>query len=120
MNTNNQTRASDVAALFPVPSGALDALHVRLVAAAERDGLIDVAYRTVDTPVGTLLLAATEIGLVRVAYQREDFDAVLDAGPCPGLPTTVVDLAVTPPAIVRLGLGDLTRLGLAAAEAGPF
>lgn len=50
----------------------------------------------------------------------QQVDAVLDAGPCPGLPTTVVDLAVTPPAIVRLGLGDLTRLGLAAAEAGPF
>lgn len=78
MNTNNQTRAPDVENLFPVQSGALDALHARLIAAAERDGLIDVAYRTVDTPVGTLLLAATEIGLVRVAYQREDFDAVLD------------------------------------------
>jgi methylated-DNA-[protein]-cysteine S-methyltransferase len=43
-------------------------LHDRLVAGAEREGLLDVAYRTVDTPVGTLLLAATPAGLVRVAY----------------------------------------------------
>lgn len=52
-------------------------LHERLVAAAQRERLLDVAYRTIDTPVGTLLLAATEEGLVRVAYDREDHDAVL-------------------------------------------
>lgn len=52
-------------------------LHARLVTEAERGGLLDVAYRTIDTPVGALLLAATEQGLVRVAYAREDHDAVL-------------------------------------------
>lgn len=52
-------------------------LHERLVTAAQRERLLDVAYRTLDTPVGTLLLAATEEGLVRVAYDREDHDAVL-------------------------------------------
>jgi methylated-DNA-[protein]-cysteine S-methyltransferase len=31
----------------------------------------------VDSPVGTLLLAATDQGLVRVAYEREDHDHVL-------------------------------------------
>ena len=40
-------------------------------------GILDVAYRTLDTPVGSLLLAATEQGLVRVAYAGEDHDAVL-------------------------------------------
>lgn len=44
-------------------------------------------------------------------------DAIIDAGPCPASPTTVVDLAVAPPTVVRLGLGDLAKLGLAAAEA---
>ena len=39
--------------------------------------MLDVAYRTVDTPVGTLLLAATTAGLVRVAYDIEGHDAVL-------------------------------------------
>jgi methylated-DNA-[protein]-cysteine S-methyltransferase len=63
--------------LFPLDPRTLDALHDRLVEAARRDGLLDVAYRTVDTPVGPLLLAATDAGLVRVAYEREDFDAVL-------------------------------------------
>ncbi|GAB7071269.1 methylated-DNA--[protein]-cysteine S-methyltransferase [Mycobacterium hodleri] len=53
------------------------ALHTRLVAAAERDGVLDVAYRTVDGPVGALLLAATDLGLVRVAFAVEDHDAVL-------------------------------------------
>lgn len=36
-----------------------------------------VVYRTVDTPVGALLLAATDQGMVRVAYAREDHDRVL-------------------------------------------
>ena len=56
---------------------ALDRLHDRLSAAAEPAGLLDVAYRTLDTPVGTLLLAATAVGLVRVAFDVEDHDAVL-------------------------------------------
>lgn len=53
-------------------------LHARLVAEAERDGVLDIAYRTIGTPVGTLLLAATRQGLVRVAFDNEDHDAVLN------------------------------------------
>ena len=64
-------------ALPEVDEDAARRLHARLVAAAAREGLLDVAYRTLDTPVGTLLLATTELGLVRVAYAREDHDAVL-------------------------------------------
>ncbi len=56
----------------------LGPLHDRLVAAAQADGVLDVAYRTLDTPVGTLLLAATEQGLVRVAYDVEGHEAVLE------------------------------------------
>jgi methylated-DNA-[protein]-cysteine S-methyltransferase len=56
-----------------------DRLHDRLTAAAEREGLLDVAYRTVDSPVGPLLLAATSEGLVKVAFDRQDHDAVLAA-----------------------------------------
>jgi methylated-DNA-[protein]-cysteine S-methyltransferase len=52
-------------------------LHQRLERDAATGDLLDVAYRTVDTPVGTLLLAATPAGLVRVAYDIEDHDAVL-------------------------------------------
>lgn len=52
-------------------------LHQRLERAAEAEGLLDVAYRTIDSPVGVLLLAATPRGLVRVAYDSEDHDRVL-------------------------------------------
>jgi methylated-DNA-[protein]-cysteine S-methyltransferase len=52
-------------------------LHDQLVAVADADQLLDVAYRTVDSPVGTLLLAATDQGVVRVAYQLEHHDQVL-------------------------------------------
>jgi methylated-DNA-[protein]-cysteine S-methyltransferase len=52
-------------------------LHTRLADAAAETGVLDVAYRTVDTPVGPLLLAATRRGLVRVAFASEDHDKVL-------------------------------------------
>jgi tRNA threonylcarbamoyl adenosine modification protein (Sua5/YciO/YrdC/YwlC family) len=41
-------------------------------------------------------------------------DLVIDAGACPAAPTTVVDLAVEPPSIVRLGAGDPARIGIGA------
>jgi methylated-DNA-[protein]-cysteine S-methyltransferase len=37
-------------------------------------GLLDVAYTTFDSPVGKLLLASTDTGLVRLAYLDEDDD----------------------------------------------
>jgi len=39
-----------------------------LIAAASAAGLLDVAYATLDSPVGKLLLAVTPRGLVRLAY----------------------------------------------------
>jgi len=54
-------------------------LHARLAATAAVEGVLDVAYRMIDTPVGRLLLAATETGLVRVAYPAEDHEKVLQA-----------------------------------------
>ena len=47
------------------------------LARADREGLVDVAYATTDSPVGPLLLAATHAGLVRVAFAREGDDEVL-------------------------------------------
>lgn len=59
--------------------GAETALPELDVAASEA-GLIDVAYATLDSPVGTLLLARTPRGLVRVAYldREEHEDVVLE------------------------------------------
>jgi methylated-DNA-[protein]-cysteine S-methyltransferase len=63
----------------PSDAGTLSRLRDRLGLAAEAEGLLDVAYTTIDSPVGTLLLAATPKGIVRVAYAVEDHDRVLDA-----------------------------------------
>jgi methylated-DNA-[protein]-cysteine S-methyltransferase len=50
-----------------------------LIDAFSAAGLLDVAYATVDSPVGTLLLASTPRGLVRLAYLGDDNeDAVLE------------------------------------------
>jgi methylated-DNA-[protein]-cysteine S-methyltransferase len=69
-----------VFAALPVDDPAAQRrLHTRLVEAAQHGGLLDVAYRTLETPVGSLLLAATEEGLVRVAYDVQDHDAALAA-----------------------------------------
>ncbi|VEH41359.1 Methylated-DNA--protein-cysteine methyltransferase, constitutive [Kocuria rosea] len=78
-NTLGSTPRSPLRSLRadPVPETVLRGLHRRLEEGAARAGLLDVAFTTVSTPVGVLLLAATEEGLVRVAYAREDHDAVL-------------------------------------------
>lgn len=65
-------------ALPTVDDEANARLHARLTAAAQQAGLLDVAYRTIDTPVGELLLAATDEGLVRVAFPVQDHEAVLE------------------------------------------
>lgn len=64
-------------ALADIDPAALDRLHARLVDAAQAEGALDVAYRTLESPIGALLLAATERGLVRVAFAGEGHDAVL-------------------------------------------
>jgi len=57
-----------------LPSG----LVRRLADTAAEAGLVDVAYRTLASPLGLLLLAATPQGLVRVAFEKESHDAVLE------------------------------------------
>ena len=75
--TDNDDLIRDLArSTNPTPDN-LTALHARLAVAAQRDGVLDVAYRLVGSPVGDLLIAATERGLVRVAYPSEDHDRVL-------------------------------------------
>ena len=66
-----------LAPLATVDAADLARLRDRLAAQAAAEDVLDVAFRTIDSPVGPLLLAATSEGLVRVAYAREDHDRVL-------------------------------------------
>jgi methylated-DNA-[protein]-cysteine S-methyltransferase len=50
----------------------------RLAAEASQQGLLDVAYATVDSPIGEVVVAATDRGLVRVGLPRESLDEVLE------------------------------------------
>jgi methylated-DNA-[protein]-cysteine S-methyltransferase len=62
---------------FPVDENELLRLHARLERAAHAGDLLDIAYRTVDSGVGPLLLAATPTGLLRLAFAGEGHDLVL-------------------------------------------
>jgi methylated-DNA-[protein]-cysteine S-methyltransferase len=75
----NDTIARDLTRTYDSAPEHLDRLRTRLAAAAQADGVLDVAYRTVDSPVGELLIASTDAGLVRVAYAVENHDSVLQA-----------------------------------------
>ncbi|PRB69301.1 methylated-DNA--[protein]-cysteine S-methyltransferase [Arthrobacter sp. MYb213] len=57
----------------------LTQLHSRLEAEAEKSRLTDISYRVLDTPIGKLLLASTESGLVRVAFEIEGYDHILES-----------------------------------------
>jgi methylated-DNA-[protein]-cysteine S-methyltransferase len=71
------TDANDVFGALNPTNAEMSRLRGALADRAEQDDLLDVAYRTVDSPVGSLLLAATPLGLVRVAYASENHDAIL-------------------------------------------
>lgn len=63
------------------PAGSPPAdLIDRLVARAADEGLLDVAYARVDSPLGPLLAAATPRGLTTLSYAgvRGGFDAVVE------------------------------------------
>jgi methylated-DNA-[protein]-cysteine S-methyltransferase len=57
--------------------GAAEAAR-RLVERAAAEGLADVSYTAVDSPFGTLHVAATKRGLVRVAFPEEELDSLLE------------------------------------------
>src|SRR6266496_2762114 len=71
-------RASASTLPTPPTSGA-----ERLAERAEREGLIDVAFTTIDSPLGELIAAASPEGLVRLCYREltphaDRLDSVLD------------------------------------------
>jgi methylated-DNA-[protein]-cysteine S-methyltransferase len=52
------------------PAGDLDRAVQGVLARAERDGLVDVAYAGVDSPFGKLIVARTDRGVVRLALPK--------------------------------------------------
>jgi methylated-DNA-[protein]-cysteine S-methyltransferase len=82
MNTTTDDRgdaiATELHGLVSPTATELDRLHTRLEGLANQRGTMDISYTTVDSPVGRLLLAATDAGLVRVAFEREGHDLVLE------------------------------------------
>lgn len=56
----------------------IDLLTARLTERAAKDGLVDVAYATADTPVGPVLVAGTPRGLVRITFPEQPHQDVLD------------------------------------------
>ncbi|MEZ5608075.1 MAG: L-threonylcarbamoyladenylate synthase [Burkholderiaceae bacterium] len=64
----------------------------------------------------TLILPGEDEPLNEPATIRERLEheiaAVIDAGACPRVPTTVVDLSSATPTLLRRGRGDPARLGL--------
>lgn len=61
----------------PPPTQVWARLRAKLAERAAQEGLLDVAYAPVDSPLGTLVLASTPAGIVRLAFEDEDRDAVL-------------------------------------------
>jgi methylated-DNA-[protein]-cysteine S-methyltransferase len=56
-----------------IAPGTIDRLRAR----AAEEGLLDVAYTSMDSPFGPLLLAQTSRGLVRVGLPNQDSDELL-------------------------------------------
>lgn len=65
-------------ALRAVDQATLQRLRDGLARRAAGSGLLDLAYATVDSPVGPLLLVASERGLTRVAFASQGHDQVLE------------------------------------------
>jgi methylated-DNA-[protein]-cysteine S-methyltransferase len=79
MTNHDDLVADELRRGVPVPGATeLAALTERLAGAADDAGLLDVTYRVVDTPFGALLVAATSDGIVRIAFELEDHDRVVD------------------------------------------
>jgi methylated-DNA-[protein]-cysteine S-methyltransferase len=62
----------------PTEPGSLDDALAEFRRRADREGLVEVAWTQVDTPVGTMLLATTDEGLVRVALSGAEEDIFLE------------------------------------------
>jgi len=75
--TNGLERDIAEAARGLPTAGPSPAAMKRLVRRAQREGLLDVAYAQVDSPLGPLTVVTTPKGLVTLAYPDRPLDDVL-------------------------------------------
>ncbi|MBA2764682.1 MAG: methylated-DNA--[protein]-cysteine S-methyltransferase [Thermoleophilaceae bacterium] len=61
-----------------IPAEGAEAASAAALDRAAAEGLVDVAYTVADTPIGGLLLASTERGLVCVSFHDLSGDAALE------------------------------------------
>lgn len=73
-----QALAARLAAPPPADTAAVSQLRAGLAARADREGLLELAYSTTPSPFGDLLLVASDAGVVRVAFDAEGHDRVLE------------------------------------------
>ena len=97
-------------------AAAREAAHHRHPRAGPRGAALLLAELGEPIMSSTLLLPGDELPLtdgreIRNRLEHQ-VDCVLDGGHCGIEPTTVVDLAVTPPAVTRIGRGSLETLGI--------
>lgn len=69
---------AELVAAFERSEELLTRLHERLEREAGERDLVDVCYRLLDSPAGPLLLAATDHGLIRVAYEPDHEQALAE------------------------------------------
>ena len=74
---NDLEQALRTTALPPGDAGAAAAAG-RFLARAEEEGLLDVAYGSIESPFGDLLAAVTPRGLLRLSYDPSRNDSVLE------------------------------------------
>jgi methylated-DNA-[protein]-cysteine S-methyltransferase len=85
--------------LRQAPAGAdLDRAVQGMLARAERDGLIDIAYATVDSPFGELLVARTDRGVVRLKLPSHRGNQISDDEALADLATYVSPRVLEAPA----------------------
>ena len=75
MNKDIETALREAAATLP--DRPPPEIHSRLLERYAAEGLLDVAYATVDSPLGPLVVAATPRGLVRLAYTASRDEALV-------------------------------------------
>ncbi|MDO9484526.1 MAG: methylated-DNA--[protein]-cysteine S-methyltransferase [Actinomycetota bacterium] len=76
MSSDNEVLDAITTATQP-DQASIDRLHSRLVELSAIEGLLDASYTFMQSPIGELMLVASDAGLVKIAFENENFEQVL-------------------------------------------